>query len=343
MKICPICKEYNKDENSKCYNCGTLFTEEIKHYCQHCSNEIEAGENLCDRCRTKRGWLIFLFVILSLLVSIITIICINFILALFLSIKLGYLFEYAILFFFICTGVTTARNIFKKPKKIKSIQNTNYATSPPIANTQTDEKSTEENEIFEIPDKSTDNSIAVLENKPKERNKKKYKLKYCKHCGGLIDSETKKCTSCGKQYFHIPKLKFNKTVCITLILLTVISLTTGFNVYQYNKLMSDNNEISSLTEQVESLNNQLSSKQGEIFLLNSTVKTHESKIESLEKQINFYENHVAIVYDYNTNLYHKYICYDAALKIYKNGDSSFWIYNTEAAEKRGYSPCPSCH
>ena len=28
--------------------------------------------------------------------------------------------------------------------------------------------------------------------------------KYCKKCGGKIDDETRKCTSCGKQYFKIP-------------------------------------------------------------------------------------------------------------------------------------------
>ena len=56
-------------------------------------------------------------------------------------------------------------------------------------------------------------------------DKKANKTRYCKMCGGLIDTETKKCTSCGKQFFKLPKL--NKTV----LLATICSASLVLNIF----------------------------------------------------------------------------------------------------------------
>jgi len=55
----------------------------------------------------------------------------------------------------------------------------------------------------------------------------KQQKRYCKFCGGLIDSKTKKCTSCGKQYF-----KFRKKMLIPLVALVIVvcSLLLGFYI-----------------------------------------------------------------------------------------------------------------
>lgn len=58
-------------------------------------------------------------------------------------------------------------------------------------------------------------------------------------------------------------------------------------------------------------------------------------IEELTSEYNFYHNHAAIVTEYG-NRYHHYGCY------HLDDVDSFWIYNTEAAISRGYTPCKDC-
>ncbi|HHX37840.1 MAG TPA: zinc ribbon domain-containing protein, partial [Clostridiaceae bacterium] len=53
------------------------------------------------------------------------------------------------------------------------------------------------------------------------------KRKFCKYCGGLIDSATKKCTGCGKQYFNA---KF-KPLYIILVILVLLGGYIGVNYF----------------------------------------------------------------------------------------------------------------
>ena len=62
----------------------------------------------------------------------------------------------------------------------------------------------------------------------KEPPAKDHGKRYCKYCGGLIDSGTKKCLSCGRQYFRGSK----KTI-LTLVIIVVIMALLGANIYQY--------------------------------------------------------------------------------------------------------------
>jgi hypothetical protein len=57
--------------------------------------------------------------------------------------------------------------------------------------------------------------------------------KFCKKCGGMIDKSSKKCTSCGKQYFRFPQRKA-KTVGIILTVFALLALL-GLNIFQYVK------------------------------------------------------------------------------------------------------------
>ena len=104
----------------------------------------------------------------------------------------------------------------------------------------------------------------------------------------MIDPETKKCTGCGKQYFHLPKLTTRMIVGTILII-----VLAGANIYQYVQLAS------------------------------------------IKKEYNFYHDYAVIV-PTEDDSYHRYGCPNI------DENDSFWIYNINAAESRGYTPCPEC-
>jgi RNA polymerase subunit RPABC4/transcription elongation factor Spt4 len=82
-----------------------------------------------------------------------------------------------------------------------------------------------------------DNS--TRENGPTVDNTKK---RICKLCGGLIDPNTKKCTSCGQQYF-----RFSKKVYPIAIFIVMIIALAGLNICQY---ISYNHTIATLENKV---------------------------------------------------------------------------------------------
>lgn len=62
----------------------------------------------------------------------------------------------------------------------------------------------------------------------------------------------------------------------------------------------------------------------------------EDRNSSIYSEYSFYNKYAVVVYDDNTNYYHKYYC------DFANKNNSFWIYNVEAALRDGYVPCPYC-
>ena len=154
--------------------------------------------------------------------------------------------------------------------------------------------------------------VAVKTETPKKE--KKVKTRYCSRCGSLIDNKTKACTGCGKQYF---KIRFTKFTILAIIL--VISII--FNVVQ----LIDRNAID---ERRYYWMNEADKLQGQVNDLEN------EKWENWAK-LYFFDNHAVIV-DEHSKKYHKYKCDDL-------DTSYFWIYNTEAAEAKGYYACPKCH
>jgi len=171
------------------------------------------------------------------------------------------------------------------------------------------------------------------EKKKKSKKIKKVKIKYCSHCGSLINNETKQCTGCGKKYFK--GIRFNKIFFIVLSFSLVLLMAIAFIVYQYNEINELKEESSSKQSQINSLNSKISSLNSQI----STLKTQKSKLED-EKwdnyyELNFYRDHSAIVTD-GSKKYHVYGCDDL-------DTSSFRIHNTKQAENLGYYACSKCH
>lgn len=182
--------------------------------------------------------------------------------------------------------------------------------------------------------------------------------KFCKRCGDSLN-ENKKCISCGKQYFYPSryiknaKVHFKKVhiILISLSLLLIISLT--FNVFQFvseqNQIQNINTEKNELQTKYDDLESNYSNSQNNIKIKNTTIEELNSQIDALKENLSWYDEQVAIVYDDNTNLYHKHPCFEVLLSIAKaekNGtdySTSYWVYSINAAEQRGYEPCPSCH
>jgi len=151
------------------------------------------------------------------------------------------------------------------------------------------------------------------------KKNKEPKKRFCRKCGHIIDDKSKKCTGCGKKYFKI--FRFNKFL-ITVIILSIFLLASVIiNIYQYS-------EIDYLSERKENLQSQLNR-------LEDKVSDLESENWKDTRALNFYKEYASLVNE-NSKKYHTYGCDDFDI-------SSFWIYNINAAEQKGYYACPKCH
>ena len=61
-----------------------------------------------------------------------------------------------------------------------------------------------------------------------------------------------------------------------------------------------------------------------------------AEARDLQDQVAFMDKYVVLVFDDSLDYYHTYECYEKF-------DGSFWAYNINAAENKGYTPCPDCH
>lgn len=124
-----------------------------------------------------------------------------------------------------------------------------------------------------------DDSLKTDDIKSKTKTKKD---KYCKFCGGLIGSNTKKCTKCGKQYF---KLKFNRYTSLVIILAVAIIALIASNIYQSYTINSMNAKISSINDTLkdtqELFNNKMSNIEDEL----DDAQHYFSNIESVVEKI----------------------------------------------------------
>ena len=68
----------------------------------------------------------------------------------------------------------------------------------------------------------------------------------------------------------------------------------------------------------------------------SNIKALREDRDEMREENNFYRRYACIVTE-SGEKYHRYRC------PYLSDMTSFWIYNTEAAEGRGYEPCSNCY
>ena len=104
------------------------------------------------------------------------------------------------------------------------------------------------------------------------------KSKFCKHCGGLIDSETRKCTSCGKNSFTI---SIKNLLIVISILLLITSIT--YFVLQRNTYLE---AIAAAEENITEAEKNITEKESIINTLETDNASLEDKIKSLNTQLN---------------------------------------------------------
>ncbi len=93
---------------------------------------------------------------------------------------------------------------------------------------------------------------------------KKTKRKYCGRCGSIIDTETRKCTGCGKQYLR--KLNMKKPIiCIVFLLLVGTIIVLAIQLHSENKYWK---------ERYEETNNYLTEYKMEIVVASAGTKLY---------------------------------------------------------------------
>ncbi len=182
-------------------------------------------------------------------------------------------------------------------------------------------------------------------------------IRFCQKCGGTIDNDSRKCMSCGRQYFKV------KTVLPVIMLAIMVISLAGLNAYQFimshettavvedlkdavsqkdDIIISQEQMITSQSESIDSYKsiidyyeNTTTSLRSEIDSLNAKNADLIGRIIDKSNIIDFYEEFAVVVPDDGSNLFHTYGCDDL-------GFSDFWIYNRQAALDLGYEPCPYC-
>lgn len=175
--------------------------------------------------------------------------------------------------------------------------------------------------VFESKD---ENASVVKVHGDESKNKKK--VRFCKFCGGEIDSKTKRCTSCGKTTNPLKRFfdaKFVKPVLLVIFSLCLIC-SVGVNIYSL--------------QQIDTLEKKITTKDKKIRDLRTEYAKVKNEKNQLEQKANFMDNHIVIVPDDGKGKYHKYGCNQLS----NSSASSFWAYNTEAAKSKGYRACKEC-
>lgn len=185
--------------------------------------------------------------------------------------------------------------------------------------------------------------------KQQSRTEKTVKNRYCNRCGSLIDPESKKCTGCGKQYFK--GIRVTKTLLPSAIIFVLLICVSIFAISQHiengnlqaqiNVLGNENAELRTkcgiADGTIEDLQKKINSKDTRITSLErevASLEAYKKRTESYRTELLFYKLNCAIVVK-GSKKYHIYGCEEISGK-------TFWMYNTEAAEDRGYKACSKC-
>ena len=125
-------------------------------------------------------------------------------------------------------------------------------------------------------EKSNTNNITLPSGK-----EHKSKEKYCKKCGGKIDSKTNKCTSCGQQRVRV-------SFSISCIILSVVLLISiGANIYQF---LDSKDKIQDLDELVAVQKKDIADRDKKIKQLRNKSDEYKKKADEYEEICSLLEN-----------------------------------------------------
>lgn len=134
--------------------------------------------------------------------------------------------------------------------------------------------------------------VSVQQSRPQKQKKKKApKVRYCSRCGSLIDSETKKCTGCERQYFR--GIRFKKPTFVVVILVLLLVAVSTLGAWQYKNVQEMIAEKQTIIEQqeqrivdLEQKEKEITACEKEIAALKRQVRDNEKIIESLRRRNN---------------------------------------------------------
>lgn len=182
--------------------------------------------------------------------------------------------------------------------------------------------------IPEIKENASEATVVPKLTQLKGKKPKQKKNTFCKRCGSLIDSATKKCSGCGRQYF---KIRFSKKVYPVVSLILILGLAGGLiyqNYYFHDMLEQKDGVIDFKQSMIDSLRDDVDKLESEQESAAKILKLSIEKAAFLDKYIAIIET---------GNVYHKHGCEEL------DENSSFIAYNIKIAEAQGYKPCPKCH
>ena len=162
---------------------------------------------------------------------------------------------------------------------------------------------------------------------------------FCKHCGAECGDDVTKCPNCGKRVRFVRKAINKKPLLIVtfcILFLSVIGLSIACTMlYQQN--VESQSTITSLDELSQNLQRTIDRQNGKIKELEKDYSDLFSDFLDYGAKADFLDNYIAFVVSDDAYAYHTYDCH-----FFQNCDS-YWAYNIEAAQSRGYSPCKVCH
>lgn len=168
---------------------------------------------------------------------------------------------------------------------------------------------------------------------------KPIKKLFCKNCGTECGPNDTKCPNCGKRVRFVRKAINKKPLLIVtfcILFLSVIGLSIACTMlYQQN--VESQSTITSLDELSQNLQRTIDRKNDKIKELEKDYSDLFSDFLDYGAKADFLDNYIAFVVSDDAYAYHTYDCH-----FFQNCDS-YWAYNIEAAQSRGYSPCKVCH
>ena len=159
------------------------------------------------------------------------------------------------------------------------------------------------------------------------------KIRYCKYCGGQIDSKTKICTKCGKNFAKFKKIALFTYIIISIFAIT--SLSTLFVLY-YNKtdnLVTENND---LNKEIVEIKGKYKELHDSFDKISYNYDVLQDDYNNIKLELNYYQKDFAYVTP-NGEKYHKPTC-----NTLNNSDEIFgdtiWFW-----ESKGYKKCSICY
>ena len=110
--------------------------------------------------------------------------------------------------------------------------------------------------------------------------KNKIKTRYCSRCGALIDTASKQCTGCGKQYFK--GIRFNKFSFSAFILTLVLLGSILTNIYLSVQVRDMQTKIETLEDHCANLQNELVDFEKSYTYAVNSIELLQKRIEALE-------------------------------------------------------------